>query len=350
MPLFRRKEPSPAAAARDEAARISAFWSWWSAEGAARTAAAIADQAPQRMVDELSRRFAAVHERLAWELAPGQQSEHLLVASPEGDPALRAVARRWLRGAPAPSEVWEYADARQASGDLIGLVLNVGGVDLPLGELTFAARTSDYRLDVTLHHPALASLPEGDRMQIAFLALDIAVGEEPVETWIGEIGVSTEPLPGAQLLDQLVDVLDQHQREHLAEDGGPTWRLMSADPPEGRLVVSAMVPLSPTVAAQLDDHVQVVVPYAGRTPEGLPDGATLDRLRALEDHLTERLGGSGMTVAVETLAGRRTLHYYVDSTTPAADVLKAAVAGWPEGGVEVRAKHDPGWHGVRQFG
>jgi hypothetical protein len=350
VPLFRRKEPRPATAARDGSERIAAFWSWWSAEGAARTAAAIADREPQRMVDELSRRFAAVHERLAWELAPGQQSEHLLVASPEGDAELRAVARRWLRGAPAPSEVWGYADARQASGDLTGLVLNVGGVDLPLGELTFAARPADYRLDVTLHHPALVPLPERDRLQIAFLALDSAIGEEPVETWIGEIGVSTEPLPGAQLLDELSDALDQHRRQHLAEDGGPTWRLMRADRPEGPLMVTAMVPLSPTVAAQFDDHVQVVVPFAGRTPEGLPDEATLDGLRALEDHLTERLGGSGMTVAVETLAGRRILHYYVDSTTPAADVLKAAVTGWPDGGVDVRVDHDAGWHGVRQFG
>lgn len=334
----------------DEATRIADFWAWWSASGAEEAAAAIADRDPQRVVDDLAGHVAAVDDGLAWEMAPGRTARHLLVVSPEGTPELRAVARRWLRGAPAADETWEYADARQPVAELDEVVLGVNGVELPLGQLAVETAPEGTRLAVTLHHPLLAALTEQERMSIGFLALDAAVGEAAVETWIGSIAVSVEPRPDAVPLARLRERLDAHRAEHLDDAGEPTWRILQGEGPDGPVLVSAMVPLCATVAAQLDRHLPVVVPYAGRTEQGFPDGSTLEALRRLEDHLTERLGTSGRLVAVETSAGRRTLHYYVDSTSPAPDVVRAAVTGWPDGAVEVGGGLDPGWQAVRPFG
>jgi hypothetical protein len=69
-------------------------------------------------------------------------------------------------------------------------------------------------------------------------------------------------------------------------------------------------------------------------------------LRALEDHLTSRVGNSGAVLAHETSSGRRTLHLYVDSTTPAAEQVRVAVGGWAEGPVRVSVVPDPAWEHV----
>ena len=72
----------------------------------------------------------------------------------------------------------------------------------------------------------------------------------------------------------------------------------------------------------------------------------LDELRPFEDHLTDRLGGSGNLLAHETSAGTSVLHYYVDGTTPAGEQLKAAITGWPHGQVTVATPKDPAWDNV----
>src|SRR5262245_4089636 len=115
MRLFSRRS-SPA-----KAAAIAAFWSWWQATGAAETAAAIEAGDPGRMVESISRHVEAIHSDLAWQLAPGLQSQHVLVVGADGNAQLRAVARRWRKAAPAASAVWEYSDWRLPVPDPDGL-------------------------------------------------------------------------------------------------------------------------------------------------------------------------------------------------------------------------------------
>jgi hypothetical protein len=102
-------------------------------------------------------------------------------------------------------------------------------------------------------------------------------------------------------------------------------------------------------APHLDTYVPVVVPYAERTDEGLPGPGSLTELRGLEDHLRERLGGSGRVVAHQSHDGVRVLHLYVDGTTPALEQVRAAVRGWEQGPVEVSAQPDPAWDAVRHL-
>jgi hypothetical protein len=340
MGLFRRSARTP-----DSSAGIEEFWRWWAAEGATLTASSIEERDPERVVAPLSQRIQAVHPGLAWELGAGTSARHLLVVSPEGDATIRAVARRWLRSAPAPDATWEYADLRQPALDVTSIVLGIGDRKLAFDDLRVAARRTGHRFDVTMHHPAFPDLPEEARSQVAFLALDATLGEADTELWIGRVSTSTAAPLDAFGVDGL-RVVVRDLKDDVLDDGEPRWALMTGETDAGPVLAMAQIPLSPLLSPDLDRHVVVHVPYADRTPEGFPEPATLEALRRFEDHLLERLGGSGNLVAHETHQGTRTLHFYVDSTTPAAAQLTAAVTGWPGGKVTVDAADDPGWDAV----
>jgi len=341
MAFLRRSRRTP-----DPTAAIASFWQWWTAEGADRTTRALAAQSPDRMTYSLTTKVGEIHPDLAWELAAGADAEHQLVVTAEGDAELRAVARRWLRSAPAADATWEYADLRQPVADLEGMTLGIADERIGFADVVVAARRDGHRLDVALHHPSFGVLPEGVRNQVAFLALDSTLGEAGTELWIGDVAVlETPPLDGFGLAGLRVAVQDVRATT-LDSDGHPVWVVLSGESEDGPVLAVTQVLLSPLLAPQLDQYVSVVVPYTDRTPEGFPGPDSIDELRRLEDHLTERLGGSGRLVAHQSQAGVRTVHAYVDSTTPAAEQVRAAVSGWTQGTVVVSAAPDPSWSAV----
>ncbi|WP_404385706.1 hypothetical protein LL946_05820 [Knoellia locipacati] len=290
MGIFRRKAPADKGMAQEQA--IEAFWQWWTGEGARLTADAIAAGDPSHLVEPISSRVKAVDDRLAWELGPGRVAQHVLVVSPEGDPDVRAVARRWLRAAPEPAtdETWEYADARQR-GTCDGS-LAIGPHSIRFSEVVVGARREGSHLDVSIHHPSFRDLPEQARQQVTMLALDEAIGENDVETWLGGITPAVEaPLDGFPLA-QLAPLVDGLAAEHRDESGEPTWVLLQGQGPRGRVIASAQVPLAATSAPELDRHVAVQVPFSDLTEDGLPGEGSLGALRLLEDHVAERLGTS----------------------------------------------------------
>jgi hypothetical protein len=340
--IFRRK-PS-------EADRIAAFWSWWSETGAAFCAVALAERDVQRIVPVLGPEVDRLHRDLAWELAAGTVSEHVLVLSPEGSPELRALARRWLLAAPPATETWSYSDVRPVTPDPDEVVITLDdGTPLALREVTVAARRRGSRLDLTVHHPAFAHLPQDVRMRLTFLVLDAALGETAVELWVGTITPTELPPRDGFGLVPLRAFVERTQSESVDEDGAPTWLLLRGEGPRGPVLAAASVPLHPAAYPLLTHHVGLVVPYAGQTDDGLPTGASLDGLRALEDQVVELLGRDGRVVAHESAAGVRLLHAYADGTTDAADRLRRARLAWPEGTVEVQVTADPGWDRVRHL-
>ena len=348
MPLFRKKASAP-----DLAQGIDSFWGWWTAAGAAQTAAAIASRAPEGMVDELSRRVNGIHPGLAWELATGRSAQHVLVVSPEGNPDLRGAARRWLRAAPEPDSTWEYADARRAVPDLDDIRLSLGKQTVCFGDTVVTARRVGHHFDVVVHHPVFEEIPVEAQLQITYLALDAALGEIDVETWVGEIEpAALAPLDAFPLrhLPRLVADL----REELTDaDGSPTWVMLRGSGPDGPVMAVAQVPLAPTAAPELDEHVAVAASYHHGTGEGLPGDDALMALRDLEDRLAGVLAGRGRLVAHESTGGRRTLHFYVDSATGATRELLEAARGWRHedlaGVVETASESDPGWSAVRHL-
>ena len=338
--LFGRR-PNPRVTAR----AIEAFWTWWAAHRD-ELAESIGDGTIQRWVDGMTSNVHGVDRGLAWEVAPGTSSRHRLTVTAGGDPELRRVARRWLRAAPPADAIWEYGDLRTASG--LGHTLEIGGVQVQLEDLNVAASRRGTGLDVQVHHPVFGQLPEQLRAQISFLGLDSALGEEAVELWLGAIEAVPQRPEGARPLAELPALLAEVVAE-ASPEGEMGWTLLRGNGPKGPVLVSCLNRLSSVQAPDYDEHVAVTVPFSDATAEGWPGPGSLELLQALEDHLSRIVGGSGQVVAVESCAGVRTLHFYVDSTTPAADQLRVAAGGWQQGTVGVRSRPDPSWAAVAAF-
>ena len=342
MGLFSRRKPTA-----DTGAAIRDFWAWWAAEGSEAVARAIAEREPTRVADALSARVDAVHQDLAWELGPGTDSQHVLVVTAAGDPALRPVARRWRLASPPADPVWAYADMRQPTPDAATVSLEIGGQRVDVARASVGARVVGSAVDVSVHHPAWAGLDPQTRSQASFLLLDTVLGESAVETWLGEVSAAElEPLDAIPLTG-LRSVVRALEEQHTDADGEPSWVLLEGSGPSGLPVLAlTQVPLRPATAPHLDTHVAVVVPYTDTEQQGLPGAGSLPRLRSLEEHLGDRVGSSGRLVAHESHDGVRVLHLYVDGSTPAAEQVRAAVAGWDQGRVQVATQTDPAWAAV----
>lgn len=342
MGLFRRgrRDETPPTDA------IAQFWAWWQAEGATATATAVADRAPERAGQAVSTHVGAIHPDLAWELAAGTSSAHLLVVSPEGNPDLRGTARRWLRAAPPADATWAYADTRQPVDDLDGLELEVNGRVIAFKDVVITARREGLRIPVTVYHPAFPDVDHGTRATITYLALDTVLGEEDVECWVGEV-VAAESTPlDAFPITWLRGLVRDLKAEHTTQDGEPQYVMFQGSGAEGPLVAMAQVPLAAATAPELDTHVAVFLPYLSTDDSGLPSPGSLDSLRRLEDGITVDLGGTGRIVAHQSSAGTRVLHVYVDGTTGAADLVRAAAQRWTEGSASVTVTRDPAWEMV----
>lgn len=341
MPFLRRTPPPER--------RVADFWDWWRREGARASVASIEGHDPRRIAPEVSRRVDALHPGLAWEFGPGDLSDHLLVVTAEGDVALRALARQWLLAAPVPDGTWSYSDVRPPATDPDGIVLSAEDAPrISFGEVTVAASRRGVRLDVVVHHPAFAEIPEQARGQIAFLALDAALGEAAMECWVGGVETATTAPPdGTGLAALAADVRDL-AGEYVDADGHAGWLLLETRTPSGRGLASTVVPLNPLLAPHLTVHVGVVAEYADQTDEGLPATGALELLRALEDRLEHLIGPDGMVVAHETAAGARVLHAYARAGAVTSRALGAALA-WAEGRLRVSVEDDPGWQAVRHL-
>ncbi len=324
-------------------AAIAAFWRWWADSGAAAVAEALASGAPERIAAPLSERVHAIHPDLVWETGAGTGARHLLTVTAAGDADLRATARRWLLAAPAPDPTWSYADLRQPLPDPASASLTLAGVTIDHGRVVVGARAVGNHLDVAVHHPGFADLAEDDRMQAAYLVLDALAGEELVESWLGEISAATMAPLDAFPAAHLGAFVRGFARERQDENGDPQWVLLRGEGPTGPVIALALACLSPVRAPLLDTHVAVDLPYADRTPDGLPGPGGLELLRVMEDHLADRLGSGGRLVAAETSAGLRRLHFYVEAGGVGEGVLAASVSGWDQGNTRVVADYDPGW-------
>ncbi len=297
--------------------------------------------------DAISAAVETIHPDLAWELAAGDVSEHVLVVTASGNPELRAAARRWLLSAPPADETWSYTDFRPPADDPESIRLSSGQApDIDFARVCVSARLSGTRFDTVVFHPSFPDLDPHARSQVAFLVLDATLGEHDVELWVGEVTPSeVSPVDGFGLA-ALRSVVRDHTSAKVDEDGLPSWILMQGETPQGPLIAAAQVPLHPVTAPHLGTHVAVLLPYRHRTPEGLPADASLSALREFEDELSRSLGGDGQVVAHQSSNGIRVLHVYVDDLSGATHRTKSAARQWPEGKAQVQAMDDPAWQSV----
>ena len=339
MPIFKRRKRIAV-----DADPIGGFWSWWSSTGAVSVAEAIARRQPTDANAALTERIGRIHADLEWELGPGLHAEHVLIVTAAGNPAHRAIARRWLRAAPPSDQTWEYADLRRPGPAFTIRFEGLPPIAIDEALVTIEPDTSSVHVGV--HHPTFPSLPDDVQQRVTFLILDLVLGEEMVETWIGAIETEPTAPADARPVESLLPAVAMFAAEHTLEDGSPAWKMLEGTRDGRRVIATAEYPLRSIRRPHLDTHVAVAVGYPIVRDDGLPESDMLDELRAFEDHLTARLGGSGNLLAHETSAGTRILHYYVDGTTPADAQLQAATTGWPHGKVKVTVEPDPAWDNV----
>jgi hypothetical protein len=340
--MFLRRRKAEA----DPGRAIADFWQWWPSARPRLTASIDAHEGGLPLVDEIGARVNAIHPDMHWELGKGEISEHALVVSPGGNPALRAAAARWLAAAPPADETWEFHDGRQRSASFDDFTLSIEGHALQLSELRFGViSTGDqaHSVDVTVYHPLFDELPEPVRVQITYLALDWALGENGVEIWVGLIEPMTTMPPNALTVDGLraaVDTLIERHRE-------PVWAMLTGQLPSGDdVMATAQQPLRSARWPRFDTHVALLLPYEARD-NGFPTSDSLEALRSFEDGLEALLGRDGELIAHESCAGRRTLHYYVDGQTALIRQLQREIARWPRGSATVAL--DPDFAGVRHL-
>jgi Family of unknown function (DUF695) len=334
MSLFKRRSGAP----EDS---ITPFWDWWATEGRELAEQSIDGRLdPNDFARVMAERVQALGE-LAWSLAAGDSSRHVLVISPEGDPARRALARRVVLAAPEADESWSYVDFRPPLPELETIAL--GPIDL--AQVRVSARMNEGRFDVQVHHPGFADMSEESRTEVTFHALEAGLGELDTELWLGEIqAVEFPPLDGFGLT-ALRAVVQDLKRQRLDADGLPQWVLLSGQTNQGPLQAMVRSPLHPVTAPHLDTYVAVSVPYPAQS-DGLPGSEALEELRAFEHRLGARLGNEGQVVAHLSTAGVRTLHLYVDSTADLLPTIKEVARSWEHGKVPVHDMLDPGWQAV----
>lgn len=352
MPLFKRGHRESPPTGGDEAVGIAAFWTWWRDEGRAVTTGFVEGRVPaEQLAPAMADAVHAVHPDLEWETTAGSASRHLLTVTAAGVPELRGVARRWFRAAPPADAEWAYADVRlAATGDLARTSLQVDGREYGVAAATVDAYVRGLAVDVSVYHPLFADLEPPDRDRIAVLLLDHVLGEEAVETWVGEVGSSPLPALDPVPIGGLRSVVRDLREQHTDDAGRPAYVLMQGTGPTGSpVLVLARAPLKPATAPHLDTYVGLVVPYADRTADGLPGPGSLGRLRALEDRIAQRLGDNGDVVAVQSHDGVRILHVYVDGTTAAAEQVRSAALTWDQGPVRVESHPDPAWSAVKHL-
>jgi len=325
------------------------FWAWWpTVRPDVEAALSTGDWAA--LTPQFSRRVEAIHPGLEWEFSRGTSAKHALVVSSGGVSELRPVAARWGAMAPEADATWEYHISRQPDPTVLQNTIGLGeGVQLDLTQLRFAfTREEDSpEIDVVAYHPGFRMLGEQVRGRVTFLTLDWLLGEDGVEEWIGAIAWETEEPPGAADPAELAAAVDELREQYRT----PQWVLLRADLPDGRpLIATVQRPLRPVRWPRFDTHVAVTLPYQHSNSSGLPEDESLAALREFEDTaLRTAAGPDGVLIAHETSNGARTLHYYVDADSPAADDLAEAAGWWKDGRARVERHFDPSFERLRRL-
>jgi hypothetical protein len=310
------------------------FWTWWAQHAA---------DPPETLIEELSAQVTAIHPDLQWEIGPGAVAQHVLCVSGAGDPMLRAVAERWVQAAPPADETWEFTPARRSDPDALAMRLTLGSWEIDLSETVLSIRLDEdaARVDVDVHHPLFESMPQEVQNQVAMLVIGWSLGEDDLERWVDAIGVAVQRpgdgLPVEALLETVAALAERHAEQ--------SWTILRGQTPGGAPVMAvAMRPMRWIDYPSFDRHLSVDLSYRGNL-----DDSTLTALRGLEDEIVAALAGTRVVlVGHETAKGRRTLHFYCDSTDEGpADVIRDWVRGVV--GRKLRVDFDPGWLAVQHL-
>ncbi|MBL8683186.1 MAG: DUF695 domain-containing protein [Myxococcales bacterium] len=337
---------------RPQEGAIEAFWAWWPTV-AQVIARSFRDKGlGQELIHAIAEHVAAIDDRLDWEFGPGVKSEHHFCLSGKGDPALRVVAERWLRGAPKGDPTWEFYASRQGN-PRGGMKLEINGFALELDQVAFVLEEDEgrERLHVKVFHPLFSKINDEQlAMRIAFIALDNTLGEDDVERWIGAIELGE----GVAVAPVMLSALRERVRAFASKATGERWTLLEGSIDGAPIFVLVNTAIKRVDHLLLDMHVEVVIPLAEPTEEGLTISKEADVLNAMQDELDALLGDEAIHVARETTRGKRILHYHVMEGGPAAALFERWRSRYDgrDGhayAIEVLFSNDPQWDVLRRW-
>ncbi|MDO5066689.1 MAG: hypothetical protein Q4D96_05380 [Propionibacteriaceae bacterium] len=324
--------------------RVQQFWSWWGEHHIEVARALATGEQIDRIAEELTARLRQIDQRLAWEVGQGDGgSAMVFVVSAEGEPALRATARRVVLAAPPADAQWSYTDLKQPKASA---VLRFAGHDLDFNDARVVIDQDHTKVHLEVWHPIFAKVDEQLRLQLTFLMLDAAVGEERIELWVGGVDAAEEEPEGAVPLSQVQRAIDDLRGSFLSEDGEPCWSVMQGEGPDGLLLARVRIPLSSMVNPVWETHVGITrhYPDGGSGFPGVEDQEVNGRI---EDQIMAALGADGVLQAVETGGGRVLWHCFIDPLTAVAARLQEIAHG---NGAKITVEPDPEWEAVQRFG
>ncbi|MBT2231106.1 DUF695 domain-containing protein [Nonomuraea sp. NEAU-A123] len=348
MRLFGRKDDEEEPTEPSDG--IAPFWAWWE-ETRPRLDSLVAAGEAEGLSEWIAPAVAAVHPDLVWEVAPGRNAAHALVVTAAGDPELRSLAHRWVKGAPPADLLWEFHPSRQVNPQALELTLDVGGFEFALDKLMLGLRVppNSPRVDVAAYHPIFGQLDEDTRLEATLLALDWLLGEDDVARWVGEITPATfqpiDSVAAVHLPAVVADLASGYEEEQ--------WALLEGQTAAGApLIATARYPLRPVDYPLFDQHIAITLPYAHRDENGLPVGESLTALRDFEERLAARLlklHDDAVLAAHLSAESHRVIHIYADPTGDAAIHAKELIVSWEEGEPRVDVATDPAWTAVVAF-
>ena len=324
---------------------IADFWLWW-AENRPRVLAGLHDQDAD-WVRVFSEKIAAIDPALEWEFGRGREAAHHLAVSATGDPRLRVLAEKWRARGPAPDEAFEFHCSRQRMpSSPMEAAIRFGDLHLDYAGLGFEVTIDDHvqRFHVVCRHPTLDAIPEEHRLRVVYVMLDNLLGEDALETWVGDIAVessNTECVEvNAQELQSLVDSAPTRWPEH-------NWVVAQATEPEsGQTLVYTGMASAKYLRAPLFDTMCVArLPYAPQDG-GMPASEDLARVDGFHRVVEDRLQDEVMVLWRRTGAGERMLWMALMADNgPGRTALEALAEGHP-GHVELTFSWDPGWRSL----
>lgn len=171
---------------------IRRFWRWFVAN-AERLKSLYSTERLERLASEVNRELDKVEPELAWEMGPGKKKPYLLTISGEGNPRLRELADLMIQLAPSDLAGWELYAARPARPAPAVVRLPESGETFETVEWKFIPleHPKSGRLDLVIVDDRLAHSDRETALKAVSLYLDQLLGEDTVETWIGEFRVES---------------------------------------------------------------------------------------------------------------------------------------------------------------
>lgn len=322
---------------------IQEFWAWWSAAGRDGLLAAI-DGDESDIAEVLSQKVHELHPGLEWQLTPLDNGKYCLALSGSGNRMARVLTETAMVWAPVDDDRFIYAAARIAQ-PLVPVEFGDVVVDPSLVRVATETDDDYEQLDVTMWIPGTEDYEDDDRAELAMSLLDLCLGEDDTERWIGIID-TVDADPGNSIyLSDLAAVIADYAPTVTRDE----WKVYETGPtPQEPVIVSLNVAAKHIDHLRHGVHVEVRIALTEVTGLGMPSEAEAERIAGIEDAMVDALPDGVLLVARETGLNHRILHFYGRN----ADDLEEALAPFEDHGthdIEFHLGIDADWSMLSQL-